>query len=52
MAIVANDRGFSALAEVFSEKGLDGLGSAVELLSQLSTHPRITRKKALSSNVP
>ena len=32
MAMVANDRGFSALAEVLSERGLDGLGHAVEIL--------------------
>ena len=27
-----NDRGFSTLAEVLSERGLDGLGNAVEIL--------------------
>ncbi len=32
MAMVANDRGFSFLAEVLSERGLDGLGHAVEIL--------------------
>ena len=32
MAMRSNDIGFSGLAEVLSERGLDGLGSAVEIL--------------------
>ena len=45
MAMVANDRGFSALAEVLSERGLDGLGHAVEIL--INEAMRIERDRHL-----
>lgn len=47
MAITTNDRGFSALAEVLSEKGLDGLGSAVELL--INEAMRIERDRHINA---
>lgn len=48
MAIVTNNTGFSSLAEVLSEKGLDGLGSAVEIL--INEAMRIERNKHINAN--
>ena len=47
MATVTNDRGFSALAEVLSERGLDGLGNAVEIL--INEAMRIERDRHLNA---
>ena len=47
MAIGINDRGFSALAEVLSERGLDGLGNAVEIL--INEAMRIERDRHLNA---
>lgn len=47
MTIGINDTGFSSLAEVLSEKGLDGLGSAVEIL--INEAMRIERDKHLNA---
>ena len=43
-----NDRGFSALAEVLSERGLDGLGNAVEIL--INEAMRIERDRHLNAS--
>ena len=42
-----NDRGFSTLAEVLSERGLDGLGNAVEIL--INEAMRIERDRHLNA---
>ena len=47
MAMGSNVSGFSALAEVLSEKGLDGLGSAVEIL--INEAMRIERDRHLNA---
>ncbi len=47
MAMGSNVTGFSALAEVLSEKGLDGLGSAVEIL--INEAMRIERDRHLNA---
>ena len=47
MTIGINDRGFSALAEVLSERGLDGLGNAVEIL--INEAMRIERDRHLNA---
>lgn len=47
MAIGMNDIGFSSLAEVLSERGLEGLGSAVEIL--INEAMRIERARHLNA---
>jgi transposase-like protein len=47
MAMGSNVTGFSSLAEVLSEKGLDGLGSAVEIL--INEAMRIERDRHLNA---
>lgn len=47
MAMGTNVTGFSGLAEVLSEKGLDGIGSAVEIL--INEAMRIERDRHLSA---
>ena len=47
MAMGLNVTGFSSLAEVLSEKGLDGLGTAVEIL--INEAMRIERDKHLNA---
>ena len=47
MAMGSNVSGFSALAEVLSEKGLEGLGSAVEIL--INEAMRIERDRHLNA---
>ena len=47
MAMGSNVTGFSSLAEVLSERGLDGLGSAMEIV--LHEAMRIERDKHLNA---
>lgn len=47
MAMLTNDTGISSLAEVLSERGLEGLGSAVEIL--INEAMRIERDKHLNA---
>ena len=47
MAMGSNNTGFSSLAEVLSERGLDGLGSAVEIL--INQAMRIERERHLNA---
>jgi len=47
MAMLTNDTGLSSLAKVLSENGLDGLGSAVEML--INEAMRIERDKHLKA---
>lgn len=47
MAMGSNNTGLSSLAEVLSEKGLDGLGSAVEIL--INQAMRIERERHLNA---
>ena len=47
MAIERNDNRFSSITEVLFEKGLDGLGSAVEIL--INEAMRIERDKHLNA---
>lgn len=45
MAMLTNDTGISSLAEVLSERGLEGLGSAVEILITHVTQQPLQRHK-------